>query len=105
MSTNETTVTNSVVEETVEDSAELVELTRKRSERPEIGAMWDKTSKKSGMQFYTLKVTLTKDKIEELVSQITRGGEVATLEMVAFPCSKKEDNSRRPAYRIFEELW
>lgn len=82
---------------------EFVELIEKRQHRPEIGAMWKKTSSKNGNPYHTLRVKLTKQELLGLIDQIEQGDEVALLDLVAFP-TRNTDNPRRPSYRLYKEL-
>lgn len=100
MEFNEALVTN---EDSTEITLEQAELVEKRSKRPEIGAIWDKISTK-GVNFFTIRVKLSKEELIQLTSQVEEGEEVAVLDLVAFPTKRSGENTRRPAFRVYKEL-
>jgi len=85
-------------------------LKAKRSTRPEIGAMWKRNSKSTGTEYLSIRLKLTREKIQELLTKPTvesgvDGTElVVEVDLVAFPNSNAEGNPRRPSFRVYEEL-
>ena len=79
------------------------ELTKRRNEREETGAMWTKTMK-SGSEFQTIKLRLTPEQVEHLLSQLDNNAEEAVLDLVAFPCKGGEPDGRKPTFRIFADM-
>lgn len=94
----------------MENSAEqlldphFTDLIEKRSQRPEVGAMWEKKSRKNDTVYYTMRIKLTKEQLLDLTQQIEEGEEVAQLDMVTFPTRKPESNNRKPSHRIYQEM-
>ena len=83
---------------------EMKELIEKRKVRPEIGAIWKRNAKTSNTEFLSLKLTLTKEKLQALLA-VAEGTEgVAETNFVAFPNKFYEENTKRPFFRIYEEL-
>lgn len=81
---------------------EMKDLINKRKERPEIGAIWDHQAKTTGNKFLSLKLKLTKEKLQQLLA--ASGEEVVEVSFVAFPNKFKEGNPKRPSFRIYDEL-
>ena len=78
----------------------VVQKTSNNDSRPELGAIWTRTSK-SNTEFMSIKVNLTKTKLQELLNNSTT--EEVQLNLVAFPNKQYEENSKRPNYRVYEE--
>lgn len=78
------------------------DLTERRKNRKETGAIWTKTGMK-GTNFHTIKVKLSQEQIERLVIQLENNEEIS-LDLVAFPCKGGEPNGRKPTYRIFSDM-
>jgi len=80
------------------------DLTQRRKSRPEVGAIWKRTSK-SDMEYMTIQ--LNKKLIEDLLAsgktRIDTYGNVL-VDLVAFPNKKHSENSRQPAFRVYEEV-
>jgi uncharacterized protein (DUF736 family) len=79
-------------------------LAEARKTRPEVGAIW-KNSTKNNSEFMTIKLNMPKSKLLAIVenSQTDENGNVSVA-LVAFPNRHQEGNSKRPAFRVFEEL-
>lgn len=88
----------------VQDSNPQLEALRSaRSKRPEAGAIWEQTSKRTDKKYLNLRIRLSKEKLQELLSSSSE--EVVSLNFVAFPNTKNpDDGKRRPAYSVYEEL-
>lgn len=69
--------------------------------RPEIGAIWQRSSKVSNKDFLSVKLNISKKKLQELLAAST--GEEINLSLVAFPNEYKEAGDNRPAFRVYEE--
>lgn len=80
---------------------EMKDLINKRKDRPEVGAIWQRQAKTTGNEFLSLKLKLTKEKLQKL---LTNEDEVVEVSFVAFPNKFKEGNPKRPSFRIYDEL-
>ncbi len=69
----------------------------KQELRPEIGAIWERTSKTNSTFF---NIRLNKSKLQELLTA-AQGDEV-TVNLVAFANQRKE-NETHPSFRVFED--
>jgi len=72
----------------------------KTNSRIESGAVWKRLSKKDSSEFLSIKISLSKDKLKELLNQ---ANDTVDIGFVAFPNSTKNDNPARPDFRIFED--
>lgn len=90
--TNVTTVQETTAAQTM--------LAEKRKQRPEVGAAWKRQSK-TNMEYLTIRLKLTREKLQELLNNNT---EEVSVDLVAFPNKSNNGNSRRPVFRIYEEL-
>lgn len=70
--------------------------------RPEIGAIWERSSKASNKPYLNVKINLSKSKLQQLLA--TASGEEVNLTLVAFPNEYKETGDNRPSFRIYEEM-
>jgi uncharacterized protein (DUF736 family) len=84
-----------------ESNVDFEKLTETRSQRKEVGASWAKVSR-SGMNYYTTKLTFTKQELQELLDSST--GDVVELRLVSFPNANQDNNPRRPSYRLYKEI-
>lgn len=75
------------------------ETTENKEIRPEVGAIWQQTSKNNN-EFLNIRLKLSKKLLKELLE--TSEEEVA-VNLIAFPNRNKEGISTRPSYRIYEE--
>lgn len=87
---------------TTENAGNLNELIEKRKGRPEAGAAWQRTSKAKDMEYMTVRLKFTKERLQELIAAHPDGAEIA-INLVAFP-NKNQDNPKKPAFRLYEEL-
>lgn len=71
-----------------------------KQERPEVGAIWERSSK-ANKPYLNVKLNLPKSKLQQLLA--TASGEEVNLSLVAFPNEYKETGDNRPAFRIYEE--
>ena len=80
------------------------QLAEARKSRPEVGAIW-KNSTKNNSEFMTIKLNLPKSKLLSIVENAKQdeNGNVSVA-LVAFPNKNQDGNSRRPAFRVYEEL-
>lgn len=76
------------------------EVKQNSNERQETGAVWKRQAKSGQMEFLSLKIKLTKDKLKALLAQT---GETVDISFVAFPNPHKNEDSKRPDFRIFED--
>lgn len=70
------------------------------TDRPEIGAIWSRTSK-ANKPYLNLKLNLSKAKLQELLGQAT--SEEINVNLIAFPNDHKTDGDNKPNFRIYEE--
>lgn len=75
-------------------------LKQNSSERQEAGAVWKRQAKSGQMDFLSLKIKLTKDRLRSLLEQ---AGETVDISFVAFPNPHKSEDVKRPDFRIFED--
>lgn len=80
----------------------LNEVIEKRNQRPEIGAIWKKLSRKNNNEFLSVEVTLTEDKLKELLGRVTEGK--VKFNLVGFVNKFQNGVTRRPAFRLYEEI-
>lgn len=78
------------------------DISEQRKLRPEVGAIWKRTSKQNGGEYMTIRLRLTKERLEELLLIAEEGQEVE-YDLVSFPNSR-EENDRRPSFRVYEDL-
>jgi uncharacterized protein (DUF736 family) len=71
-----------------------------KSSRPEVGAVWKRQSK-SNMEYMSIKLELTKEKLQNL---LLKEGETIQVNFIAFPNKTHNGNNSRPNFRIYEEL-
>lgn len=112
MNQKPTFVQNRGVSSTPSVGGSLENSNRAQSQRPEAGAIW-KRNAKNGQEFLTLKLELSKEQLETLISNMQtveymQGGEkvtkvVSTINFVAFTNKNQGGDGRKPAYRIYEE--
>lgn len=76
--------------------------TAQKSFRKEAGVIWERKAQNSGMKFFSIKIKLPKDKLQELMTQVDSEGMVET-KFVAFPNKFKQENDNKPSFRIYEE--
>lgn len=76
------------------------QIKQSNGERQETGAVWKRQAKSGQMDFLSLKIKLTKDKLRSLLEQ---AGETVDISFVAFPNPHKNEDSKRPDFRIFED--
>ena len=86
-----------------EVSEKLAKLIEKRNERPEIGSIWNRRSKKTGREYLTMQVTFTKEQLTRLLEQVT-DNESVKLNLVSFPNKANNGDYRKPSFKIYEEL-
>ena len=72
-----------------------------KAERPEVGAIWNRKAKASSFEFLSIKLELSKDKLKELINGT---GDTATIKLVAFPNKNHVEDSKRPNFRVYEEI-
>lgn len=70
--------------------------------RPEIGAIWERSSKTNNKPYLNVKLNIPKSKLQQILA--TASGEEVNLSLVAFPNEYKETGDNRPAFRIYEEM-
>jgi len=87
---------------TQEVDPKMQALIEKRRDRPEVGAIWTRKAKTSNIEFLSLKLTLTKERLQELLATVNGEGVIETS-FVAFPNKFHEGNPKRPFFRIYEE--
>lgn len=68
--------------------------------RTDVGAIWKRNSKKTGDEFLSIKVSLTKTQLEKMLASVN--GEKGDFNFVAFSNSYKNNDSQ-PSFRIFED--
>jgi uncharacterized protein (DUF736 family) len=73
---------------------------QQKQERPEIGAIWERTSK-SNNKYMNIRLKLPKQKLQELLNET---GDTVSVNLVAFPNRDIKENTNRPNFRIYEEL-
>jgi uncharacterized protein (DUF736 family) len=80
------------------------DIQKKRSERPEVGAIWENTTK-SQSKYMNIRFKIPKSELLKLIedSSLDNEGKV-TVSFIAFPNKKEEPNSKRPSFRIYKEL-
>lgn len=72
--------------------------------RPEVGAVWSRQAKTSNLNYMTIKLKITKEKLQELLNKsVNEKGEV-DFNLVAFPNKTQHVSPGRPNFRIYEEL-
>jgi uncharacterized protein (DUF736 family) len=79
------------------------EIQERRSQRAELGAVWKRTSK-ANMEYMTIRLKLTREKLQALLASPTNDRNEVEVDLVAFANQNQEDNPRRPSYRVYEEL-
>lgn len=86
---------------TTEVKTEVVD---QRKTRPEVGQIWNKQSRTNNLNYMTIRLRVTKEKLQELLNKpVNEHGEV-DLNLVAFPNKNQQGVDRRPSFRIYEEL-
>ena len=80
------------------------EIQEQRSRRPESGAIWKRTSKTTNMEYMTLRLKFTREKLTALLNAPVTEDNLVALDLVAFPNQNQAENPKRPSYRIYEEL-
>lgn len=80
----------------------LNEVIERRNQRPEIGAIWKKLSRKNNNEFLSVEVTLSEDKLKELLSKVVDGK--VKINLVGFTNKFQNGMNRRPAFRLYEEI-
>ena len=80
--------------------AKSTEVKKETEKRQEFGAVWKRQSKSSNMNFLSLKIKLTKEKLQSLLAQ---AGESVDIRLIAFPNDSKGTDDSRPDFRIYEE--
>ena len=73
--------------------------TPQKEYRPEMGAIWEKTSKEN-TTFMNIRLKLSKAKIQELLAAAE--GDEVSVNFVAFP-NRNKSADNQPSFRIFEE--
>jgi len=80
------------------------DLQKKRAERPEVGAIWENTTK-SQSKYMNIRFKLPKSELLKLIEDSTLDTEgKVTVSFIAFPNKNEEPNSKRPSFRIYQEL-
>ena len=74
-----------------------------RQQRPEIGAIWERKSMKTGSTYLNIRLKLPKKKLEELLAS-AKDDEPTNVNFVAFTNKNKEENPKRPSFRVYEEI-
>lgn len=80
------------------DSAS-VDLARKQ--RPEIGAIWERSSK-NGVNYLNIKLKLPRELLLDMLNNYV--DEIIPINLVAFINKNKDDNPKRPTFRIYQEI-
>lgn len=80
--------------------AQGTQIKQNNNERQETGAVWKRQAKSGQMDFLSLKIKLTKEKLRSLLEQV---GETVDISFVAFPNPHKNEDNKRPDFRIFED--
>jgi len=86
------------------NTEEATKLAEQRKQRPEVGAIWKKSSTTTNMDYMTIRLRVTKEKLQELLSKPTNENGEVDLNLVAFPNKSQQGIDRRPSFRIYEEL-
>lgn len=86
----------------VKSPEELAAVAEARKTRPEVGAAWKRQSKSKNLEFLSLRLKLSKARLQQLLS--TSVGDEVLLNLVAFPNKNEDGNPKRPVYRFYEEL-
>lgn len=71
-----------------------------QEKRTELGAIWRRSSKRDNSEFLSIKINIPKDRLKHLLD---KEGEVVNLGLVAFINDFKNDDFKKPDFRIFEE--
>lgn len=80
------------------------ELADKRKQRPEVGQIWNKQSKTNNLNYMTIRLKVTKEKLKEMLNQEPNAFGEVSLNLVAFPNKNQEGLDKRPSFRIYEEI-
>lgn len=75
------------------------EVKQNNNERQEAGAVWKRQAKSGQMDFLSLKIKLSKEKLRSLLEQ---AGDSIDIGFVAFPNQFKND-PKQPDFRIYED--
>lgn len=67
--------------------------------REEVGCIWKRLSKNGNHEFMAIKIT--RAKLKELLDKAPEGTD--SVHLVAFTNKNQNGDSKRPAFRIFEE--
>ena len=70
------------------------------TKKAESGAIWKRQSKKTNSDFLSIRLTLNKEKLKELLA---KDGDSVNIGFVAFPNPYKNEGEKRPDFRIFED--
>lgn len=74
--------------------------TQEKSEREELGAIWEKTSR-ADRKFMNVRFKIDKQKLMDMINNSTEGDKVK-LSFVAFPNDNHDGVDSRPNFRIYE---
>jgi uncharacterized protein (DUF736 family) len=77
-----------------------IKQTTQTSDRVEAGALWKRYSKSSGMEFFSIKLKFSKEKLKQLLE---KEGESIDLGFIAFSNNSKQADDKRPDFKIFED--
>ena len=70
------------------------------NKRTSVGAIWERTSQYK-TRYMTMQVQFTKERLKALLDQ---PGETVDLSLVAFINKYKENNEKRPDFKIYEDV-
>jgi uncharacterized protein (DUF736 family) len=69
--------------------------------RPEVGAIWERSTSINNKRYLKLKLNFSKEKLQKILDS---SEEEVNLTLVAFRNEYKEVGDNRPTFRIYEEL-
>ena len=76
------------------------EVKQTNTKRQEFGAAWKRQTKKENIDFLSIRLQLTKEKLKALLSSVE---ETVTLNLVAFPNTFKNEDDKRPDFKLYED--
>ena len=85
----------------INEGNSTVESSSNNGFRSEIGAIWNRQSKKTDLNYMTIKLELSKDKLKQLLQ--SEDSQVV-FNLIAFPNKTQNGNDNRPSFRVYEDV-